>query len=253
MRTEKDVIRVWAANESLLRERIHPLVIEPLSRPPGLPSKNDWDYILATYLARCFDTFRAIHILCNPNMEAKLWIDADILSRSMFEVDVTLRWCRKFLNDYHLKVARVFEALPGPQKSEVARERQTQIGEREASVLQTYNRGPGTMSVMVGLEQICRELSEGEKEPNLLWEYNAYYREVSSFAHPTMWHLFSYRAKLFPITEVAPPPEAGYRALLVSGGCFLRILGRWNRHFRRMPASQPGEWLTERAPEIRTV
>lgn len=249
MRTENDVIRAWTANEALLREKIHPLVIEPLSKPPGLPTEAPWDYILAAYLGRCFDTFRSIQILCHPTSEAHLWIDAYILSRSMFEVDVTLRWCSKksenllrFVDDYHLKVARQFDSLPDTQKTEVNQERVVQIRMREATVLQRYDRGPGTMSVMIGLEQICRELSENEKEPNSLWEYENYYREASSFAHPTMWHLFSYRAKLSPITQIAPSPNTGYRALLIAGGCFLRILGRWNNHFKRLPDAQPLEW-----------
>lgn len=252
MRTEKDVVRAWTANDVLLREKIHPLVIEPLSRPPGLPTEAEWDYILATSLARCFDTFRAVQVLCSPTTEAHLWIDAYILSRSIFEVDKTLSWCNKapgnlqrFVDDYHLLVARRFASLSESAQAEVILERQTQIREREATVLQKYKRGSGTMSVMIGLEQICRELSEGKPEPNSLWEYNAYYREVSCFAHPTMWHLFSYRSKLTPITEVAPSPDIGFRSLFVSGGSFLRILQLWNELFKRLPHSQPYEWMRD--------
>lgn len=252
MRTEKDVLRAWEANEALLRGRIHPLVIEPLSQPPGFSTEVDWDYILATSLAVCFDTFRAVQTLCSPNAEARLWTDGYILSRSIFEVSVTLDWCKKasgnlqrFVDDYHLLVARKLETLPDARRAEVRPERLAQIKARETTVLQKYDRGPRTMSVMKSLEQMCRELSEGEKEPNKLWEYNNYYREVSSFAHPTMWHLFSYRSKLTPITEVAPSPEIGYRALLISGGCFLRILQQWNELFKRLPDSQPYEWQKE--------
>jgi hypothetical protein len=108
--------------------------------------------------------------------------------------------------------------MPDARKAEVKPERQTQILEREATVRQKYERGPGKMSVMSNLEQMCRELSKGEKEPNKLWEYENYYRDASRFVHPTAWHLFSYRAKLTPITEVVPSPDSGYRALLVSGG-----------------------------------
>ncbi|UVT20107.1 MAG: hypothetical protein H8K03_20400 [Nitrospira sp.] len=98
---------------------------------------------------------------------------------------------------------------------------------------------------MKSLEQICKELSQNEPEPNTLWEYNKLYREASSFAHPTMWHLFSYRAKLSPVTEVTPSPDTGYWALLISGGCFLRILGQWNNQFKRLPEPQPFEWMVE--------
>jgi hypothetical protein len=45
MRAEQDVIRIWEANEVLLRDRIFPLVIRPLSKPPGLPGESDWDYM----------------------------------------------------------------------------------------------------------------------------------------------------------------------------------------------------------------
>jgi hypothetical protein len=150
-----------------------------------------------------------------------------------------------FIDDYHLKVARTFDAMSATGKTEVPPERQSQIRERETEVLQRHNRGPGTLSVMVGMEQICRDLSEGQTQPNSLWEYNNYYREASNFAHPTTWHLFSYRAKRTPTTEIVPSPDTGYRALLVAGGSFLRILQEWNNNFKRLPEKKPFEWLRE--------
>ena len=151
-----------------------------------------------------------------------------------------------FIEDYPLKVARKFDALPEHRKREIPPERQAQIREREAIVLQRYGRGPGTMSVMVGLEQMCRDLSEGQQqEPASLWEYDNYYREASNYSHPTMWHICSYRAELSPITEIKPRPETGFRALLVAGGCFLRALQQWNHHFKRLADGQPLEWLIE--------
>lgn len=252
MATEKDVLRAWEANEALLHGRIHPLVIEPLNKPPGLSTEAEWNYIIATSLAVSFDTFTAVQILCNPNAEARLWTDGYVLSRSLFEVSVSLEWCKKspenlqrFLDEYHLIVARQLDALPEAKRGEVKPERLAQIKERETTVLKKYDRGPRTMSVMKSLEQMCTELSKDEKEPNKLWEYNNYYREVSRFVHPTMWHLFSYRAKRTAITEVDPSPDTGFRALLISGGCFLRILQQWNECFKRLPFYQPYEWQKE--------
>jgi hypothetical protein len=252
MRTEQDVVRAWTANEVLLREKVSPFVIQPLGQPPGLRTETEWEYIIAAYLGRSFDSVRSVQVLCNPKNEAHLWIDAYILSRSIFEVDVTLRWCNRkpgnlsmFLDDYHLKVARTFDSLSEQQKADVGTERQVQIQDREATVLGRYKRGPGTMSIMQNLQQICKDLSENEPEPNTLWEYNKLYREASSFAHPTMWHLHSYRAKLSPVTQLTPSPDIGYWALLLAGGCFLRILGQWNNQFRRLSDSQPFEWLVD--------
>lgn len=252
VRTEKDVFRLWTANETLLRERIHPFVIQPLSGPPGLSTENEWDYILATSLGRCFDTFTAVQILSDPSKPQRLWIDAFVLSRSIFEASVTLQWCSKeaknlerFLDDYHLRVARMLDSLPVSAQEEVRPERKQQIKEREAKVLKKYGCGPGKHSIMTGLEEMCRVLSAGQKEPNRIWEYNNYYREVSNFAHPTAWHLFSYRSKGTPITEVVPSADIGFRALLVSGGSFMRILEQWNQRFKRLKPELPYTWLRE--------
>ena len=168
-----------------------------------------------------------------------------------------IRWCakskencRRFLDDYHLHVARAFDSLPDDKKAEVRPDRLQEIKEREARVLETYGGGPGKRSVMLPLEEICRQLSAGQGQPDTLWEYENYYRDVSRFAHPTAWQLFYYRGKGTPITEITPLPDTAFRALLVSAGSFLRILQRWNDAFNRLPQRTPNQWLTEWMAEI---
>lgn len=84
------------------------------------------------------------------------------------------------------------------------------------------------------------------REPNLKWEYDFYYRDVSGFAHPSGWgtgQSISDPNGTVPVVE--PQNRLGINAVYLNGAWFIRLLKCWNRTFNEVSTEIVEEWHQE--------
>jgi hypothetical protein len=247
--------RIWEANEYLWSQKIVPCILEPLERKGGLDTKVLWEHILATAFGRSLKTFESIQRLCDPALPRRLWDDAFVLTRSPYEIFVTLEWIARepdarseqFYDEYSLKLAHFLDLL-GTERDDVSPERREEIYREREEVIKRHSRGPGTLRLLPTLEERVKDLAEPlkGKVPNLIWEYDFYYRDVSGFAHPSGWGIalsLSNPKDSVPIVE--PSSRVGYFAVLLNGNWFFRILKCWNTTFKVVPDETIEQWHRE--------
>jgi len=250
-----NIARVWAANEELWNTRIIPEVLVPLEKEDGLYTSGAWQHIAAIAFGRTQKTFESIQLLADPKRIRRLWDDAFILTRVHYETFVTLEWIRLdqevraqlVLDEFSLKQAHFIELL-GEDGEGARTERREEILRERDEILRRYGRGPGTLHLLPKLEERVRAIATPLKEehPNLEWEYDFYYRDVSGFAHPSGWGLvLSLSGDPDEVPMVEASVRNGYNAVFCNGGWFFRILRCWNAVFKRVPEDIVKNWEKE--------
>ncbi len=255
MITVEEISRIWSANEELWEKKLLPTLLIPLEEKGGVDTKSPWHKIVATAFARSLQTFEAIQTLCVSDRPRKLWTDAYILSRTHYETFITLEWValspetrwELFPDEFQIKFAHMLEML-GDMKEQVAPNRRKEIMEAADEVRKRRSMPSDKLRLIPGLQEMVRELSEPLRDvyPNLAWEYDTYYRDVSGFAHPTGWGIvLSISNPGDPVEDAVPRLETGYNAVLNNGGWFFRILDRWNKTFQIMERVTLEQWHRE--------
>jgi len=255
----RDVRRFWVANELLRHEKVAP-VLDTVNKGGGVSAKSVWDYIVSFAFGRSWETFQAIQTLCNPDQKPNFWADGFILTRPLFETFVTLEWiaadtiprAELFRDEYILKEAYLFEHLE-EQQERVRPEKQQEIQRLKAEVLTRHNRGPGTLSLVPSMEQRVRDIAGPLEDiyPNLSWEYEVYYRDVSGFAHPSAWGTMSFIRSTATPLRAESTPEIGRKAVFCNGEWFLRVINRWNAVFQVCSREQISSWHAQWADTAR--
>ncbi|ALA57795.1 DUF5677 domain-containing protein [Nitrospira moscoviensis] len=182
---------------------------------------------------------------------------------SHYETFITMEWIAQdtdlrsqlFWDEFALKQAHFLEAL-GPDRNDVRPERREEIIRERDEALKRHKRGPGTLQLLPSLQERVRSLAEPLKEtvPNLEWEYEFYYRDVSGFAHPSGWGTaLSLSGSDDSIPTVECSPRVGYNAVMLNGGWLFRILRCWNRKFRIVSEDTVNEWHREWAARSRVA
>jgi hypothetical protein len=244
--------QIWETNEDLWNKKIIPLVLDPLEKSGGLGTNGLWEHILATAFGNSLKTFESIQLLTNHTLPRLLWNNAYILTREHYETFITLEWIAQdikyrselFFDDYSLKLAHLLH-LSGEDIEEVCPERRKEIYRKRDEVLKRHSRGVGTLRLMPTLEERVRSLIGplGIKMPNLFWEYECYYRDVSGFAHPSGWSIaLSLFSSDGTVSVVEPSSRVGYNAVMLNGAWFFRILKCWNRTFRVVSEATVEQW-----------
>ncbi len=247
-----DIVRIWKANDALWNTKIIPFVLEPLERAGGLDTDGEWKHIAAIAFGRTQKTFEAIQVLMEPGRPRRLWDDAFVLTRGHYETFVTLEWikldpesrARVVVDEFVLKQAHLLD-LMGDTRNEVRAERQEEIARERAEVLKRHGKGVGTIGLLPSLQERVRGIAEPlrSEHPNLEWEYEFYYRDVSGFAHPSGWgFVLSLQSGQDEVPVVEASPRNGYNAVFCNGGWFFRILKCWNVVFGKIPSDQIKEW-----------
>ena len=244
--------RFWEANEDLWNQKILPVVLDPLEKKGGLDTTGAWESILATAFGNSLKTFESIQMLCNPSLPRLLWEDAFILTRRHFETFITLEWIAQdapkrailFLDEYWLKSAHLLDLLDENEESISAEKRQEIYNQRD-EVLKKHLKGRGTLNLLPKLWKRIDSLKEPLKtrEPNLVWEYDFYYRDVSGFVHPSGWgsiNSLSYAEGPVPVVE--PQYRIGLNAVLLNGSGLFRIMKCWNRTFKVLLEETLDKW-----------
>lgn len=242
--------QLWTVNDDLWNKTILPLLLIPLEEKGGVHTTGLWKHIVATTFGNAIETFQAVHILCNPSHSRQYWRDAYVLTRSNFEAFVTLEWIAvdpdsrssRFMDEFTLKQAHFLDMLED-EKEKVDPSKRLVIYQQRDEVLAKYSRGPGTLNLMPSLEERVRSPEVKAKYQKILWEYDMYYRDVSSFSHPSGWGLFSRATDLNqPVMYIESTPEIGFKALLCNVGWFFRILDCFNRVFQVVPSPLIQGW-----------
>lgn len=238
--------QVWQANEWLWNAKLVPELLDPLEKEGGICWNGAWERVLAIAFGRSLKTFEAVHVLSDPRRPRYLWDEAFVLTRSLYETFVTLEWVRvnpiraqMVLDEFTLKLAHFAQHLREDRDPEQIMKIFT---DRDA-VLRQHGRGPGALSLLPSVEDRVRTIAEPLKErhPNLEWEYEFYYRDVSGIAHMSGWGLVLSMSG----ETVQSSPRTGYNAVLCNGLWFFRILNCWNRTFRRIADDTLfNDWLT---------
>jgi len=244
--------RLWKANEDLWNQKILPVVLDPLEEKGGLDTTGAWENILATAFGNSLKTFESIQMLCNPSLPRLLWEDAFILTRRHFETFIMLEWIAQdspkrailFLDEYWLKSAHLLDLLDENEKRLSVENRQEIYNQRD-EVLKRHLKGQGTLNLLPKLEQRVDSLKEALKtrEPNLFWDYDFYYRDVSGFVHPSGWgsiNSLSYAEG--PVSVVEPQHRIGLNAVLLNGSGLFRIMKCWNRTFKVLLEETLDQW-----------
>jgi len=251
----KDIKRIWDANEEFWNNKIVANILAPLESKGGLDTAGLWQHVLATAFGRSQRTFEAIQLLCNPNLPRRLWDDAFVLTRSHYETFITLEWiaidseprAQLFFDEYSLKMAHLIDLLGNDGKDINPKDRIEIYKERDEA-LKRHKRGPGTLGLLPSLEERVKALAEPLKHahPNLVWEYDFYYRDVSGFAHPSGWGTaLSLSSKGDDVPMVESSPRIGYNAVNLNGAWLFRILQCWNREFRILASGTIDDWQRE--------
>jgi len=255
------VDRIRAANERLWQERVSPL-LTALDESGRIVLRTDWERILAFAFDRSIEVFHAVQLLCHPDNRADYWVSGLVLTRSNYETFVTLEWIvqdtearvRLFLDEDILMAAHFVDHIPEEHLGLVRPESREEITRRRAEVLDRRQLGAGRLRVLPSIEERVRTITPTLHHvyPDLLWEYEVYYRDVSGFSHPSAWGMISFfdPPPRGPI-RIETPPDVGRRALLSNGEWFLRILNRWNTVFEGVPSATLTEWQGEWAAAIR--
>jgi len=237
----ESIRRIWKANEDFWNQKLLPCILEPLEHKGGLDTNGLWEHVLAIGFGRSVKTFESIQHLCNPSLARRLWDDAFVLTRSHYETFVTLEWIARepeirsnlFYDEYFLKMAHFLDQLD-TERDDVRPERREAIFRERDEVLDRHNRGRGTLQLLPSLQDRVQSLVEPLKGiiPNLEWEYEFYYRDVSGFAHPSGWGTaLSLVNSVDSTPTVECSPRTGYNAVSLNGAWFFRILRCWNRTF----------------------
>jgi hypothetical protein len=238
---------VWQANEWLWNDKIVPQLLAPLEKEGGIRWTGTWEHVLVIAFGRSLKTFESVQLLSDPRRPRYLWDDAFVLTRSLYETFVTLEWARAstdraqmVLDEFTLKLAHFVQHL---RKDRLNPEQILEIFADRDAVIQRHGRGPGALSLLPSLEDRVRTIAESLKErhPNLEWEYESYYRDVSGIAHMSGWGLVLSMSG----ETVRSSPRTGYNAVLCNGLWIFRILNCWNRTFRRIADDTLNDWLTE--------
>ena len=256
----RDVTEVWAANDGLWQRKIRPLLATLNERGTIVP-RSDWQRIVAVAFGRSLDTFQAVQLLCHPERQATFWVSGLVLTRSNFETFATLEWIAQdtearvqlFLDEEVLSTAHFLRQVPEEHRDLVRPGSQGEIFRREAEVLQRHQCGPGRLRLLRSIEERLRSIADAlaETYPDLVWEYEVYYRDVSGFAHPSAWGLMSFLEPQEGPIRLESPPDVGRRALVSNGEWLFRVLNRWNTVFEVLPAPTLTEWHTEWSAAIR--
>lgn len=258
MNQNETIKRIWEANEDLWNRTVIPLLLDPLEAKGGVETNGLWEHILVTTFGNSLKTFESIQLLCNPSLPRLLWEDAFILTRRHYETFITfitLEWIAQdspkrsklFMDEYFLKSAHFLD-LMDEHPEEVLPEIREEIYRDRDEVLKQHSRGIGALSLLPPLEERVTSLTEPLKsrEPNLEWEYQFYYRDVSGFAHPSGWGMaqsISNPNGTIPVVE--PPNRIGINAVYLNGAWFFRLLKCWNRSFKVILDKTVEEWREE--------
>lgn len=240
------MVLVWQANEWLWNDKLVPLLLDPLEEEGGICWTGTCEHVLTIAFGRSLKTFEAVQLLSDPRRPRYLWDDAFVLTRSLYETFVTLEWARvspdraqMVLDEFTLKLAHFAQHL----HEDLGPEQILKIFADRDAVLRRHERGPGTLRLLPHIEHRVGTIAETLKEtyPNLKWEYEFYYRDVSGFAHMSGWGLVLSMSG----EAVQASPRTGYNAVLCNSLWLFRILNCWNRTFRRIADDTLNDWLTE--------
>lgn len=256
----EDINRIWRANQDLWENKLLPTLLVPLEEKGGVNAGCQWQKIVAAGFGRSLQTFEAVQLLCAPDRPRRLWTEAFILTRAHYENFITLEWIAQepedraqlLIDEFPLKMAHMLEML-GKKKEQVNQERRKEITDAAEEVRKRRSLGPGRLHLLPKLQQRVRDLSEPlmKTYPNLEWEYEAYYRDVSGFAHASGWGVaLSISNPGEGVENVEPRLETGHNAVLNNGGWFFRILDLWNRVFNVLPREKLVEWHTDWATQV---
>ena len=135
--------------------------------------------------------------------------------------------------------------LLGNNEENIPSEKRLEIYRQRDEVLKKHSRKPGTLHLLPKLNLRVNSLVEPLKtrEPNLAWEYDFYYRDVSGFSHPSGWgskNSLSYAEG--SVTVVKPQNRIGRNAVLLNGSGLFRIMKCWNRTFKVLSEETLDTW-----------
>lgn len=252
MKQIEEIKRIWKANEDMWNQKIMPLVLDPLEKKGGLGTTGPWEHVLATAFGNSLKTFESIQLLCNSSLPRLLWEDAFILTRRHYETFITLEWIAQdslersilFLDEYWIKSAHFLDLLDSNEENILSETRQEIYRQRD-EVLKKHSKGCGTLHLLPKLKSRADSLVEPLKnrEPNLAWEYDVYYRDVSCFAHPSGWgNMNSLSYAEDSVTVVGPQNRIGRNAVQLNGTGLFRIMKCWNRTFKVLSEETLDQW-----------
>lgn len=244
--------RIWETNEDLWNRKIIPLLLDPLEQKGGVDTNGQWEHILATMFGNSLKTFESIQLLCKPSLPRLFWEDAFILTRRHFETFITLEWIAQdsakrsivFMDEASLKSAHFLDSLDGYPK-EIQPETRKKIYRDRDQVLKRYSKGKGALRLLPTLKERVESLAGplNSREPNLEWEYEFYYRDVSGFAHPSGWGITQSLAHPNGrVSVVEPENRMGLNAVYLNGAWFIRLLKCWNKTFKEVSDATVEEW-----------
>jgi hypothetical protein len=251
------LVKLWDNNQTLWSEFINKEILIPLDQRGGLKLNEDDDGITATSFAASLETFQAVQLLCNPRADQQFWANGFVLTRNTFETFVTLQWIhldRKersalFRDEYVLKMAHFLrlvdkeKAVVHYEKAEVRPEKRAEILSWHQEVINRRKCSPDKQKLLPDLQERVREIApKATRYQNLEWEYEVYYRDVSSFSHPSGWGLWSNLPMGKGPIEMKSSPAIGVKALTCNGGWFLRVLWIWNEVFQVVPQNLIRQW-----------
>jgi len=250
----QEVVHIWKCNEELWSTKIEPQILVPLEKAGGVKTPGPWENVVATAFGRALQTFQSIQLLCKPDNPLRLWADAFILTRILFETFVTLEWIdldqesrlALFEDVYALKLAHFYEQL-GELKEQVDKEKQKQIIQNRDEVVKRRE-CKSTAELLPSVRQRAIEVATKlpKKYPHLASQYEFYYRDVSSFAHPSAWGMVCSLSDLGgSLQSVEPSPQTGFKAVFCNGGWFFNVLKIWNEVFGAVPGNTVEQWFKE--------
>lgn len=188
----------WDNNQRLWDERVTKDLLIPLDARGGLRIQQEEDAVAITALGPSMETFRAVQRLCDPRADEALWADGFVLTRNLFETSVTLEWIKLdrkeraqlFQDDFVLKRVHFMKMVGDDQ---VRPEKRAEICSQHEDVIRRRGCGPDKQSLLPHLAERVREVATSipTEQPPLQWEYDMYYRDVSGFAHPSGWGMWS--------------------------------------------------------------
>ena len=249
------VFHIWKCNEELWSTKIEPQILAPVEKAGGVNTPGPWENVVATAFGRSLQTFQSVQLLCKPDNPLPLWADAFILTRALFETFVTLEWVdldresrlSLFEDEYALKLAHFYEQQ-GDLKEQVEKERKDHILRGKEDVVRRRACGPNRLSLIPSVKDRTTDVGNklSRRYPHLKSQYENYYRDVSSFAHPSAWGLSCSLSEVSPtVQSVEPLPRIGFMAVFCNGGWFFNVLRCWNKVFRMVPEESIEQWSKE--------
>lgn len=253
----EEIRKIWHSNRELWLTKVGPEILQPIQKNGGLKFLNEWEKIVGVAFENSLGTFEAVQRLCDPNESTRFWAEGLILTRTNFETFVTLAWIHSedhearlalFIDEGILRKAYFLDQVEELRDS-ASKEQLQQISEAKEEVKKRRpGIGPNRQSLMPSLEKRAYDLAkeQAKKFSDARWQYDVYYRDVSSHAHPSTWGLsqsVSFEDDDFLIVE--PQTWTGFKAVWCNGGWLFKMLYQWNAVFNHLPVETLDEWFKE--------